>query len=476
MLDITTFLCYYCKKHIKNKNITEMETSFEIIQGGMGVGISRWYLARTVSMLGGLGTVSGVILERVFAHELQKGDPGGHLRRALAHFPFPGFAEKVLKEYFVEGGIKHGTPYKMVPLFTVNPSELLISLTICANFSFVWLAKEGHADPVSINYLTKVDMPLIYAITGAMIAGVDYISMGAGLPLQIPKVINAIAEWETATYDIKIDGKNIKKYTMSFDPKSFLGTKPLSLSKPSFLPIISSNLLADLLIKEIGKGNIYGFIVETDRAGGHYASKKRKMDFAQLAKLGIPFWIGGGTASPEMLKWARSVGASGIQVGSIFALCEESGMNSEIRKKIRQLGFEDKLIIRGDERISPSGYSFKVVEMEGTLSQRSVYESRVRICNHGGFFIPFERSDGLIGYRCPAEPINVFKLKFGDIKDTVGRACFCNGLLVTCALGNPGEPPIITLGNDFSFLKKLMKHRDDTYIAEDAMKYLTAVV
>ncbi|MCJ7755904.1 MAG: hypothetical protein MUP13_15190, partial [Thermoanaerobaculales bacterium] len=60
----------------------------KIIQGGMGVAISNWNLARTVSKLGQLGVVSGVALEVLLVRRLQDGDVGGHIRRALESFPF----------------------------------------------------------------------------------------------------------------------------------------------------------------------------------------------------------------------------------------------------------------------------------------------------------------------------------------------------------------------------------------------------
>ena len=79
-----------------------------IIQGGMGVGISGWELANAVSRLGELGVVSGTILEVVMARRLQLGDPGGHIRRALDHFPFPAVAERIVDTYFIEGGKAEG--------------------------------------------------------------------------------------------------------------------------------------------------------------------------------------------------------------------------------------------------------------------------------------------------------------------------------------------------------------------------------
>ena len=58
-----------------------------IIQGGMGVAVSGWRLARAVAQAGQLGVVSGTALASVFARQLQLGDPGGHLTRAAARFP-----------------------------------------------------------------------------------------------------------------------------------------------------------------------------------------------------------------------------------------------------------------------------------------------------------------------------------------------------------------------------------------------------
>ena len=67
-----------------------------IIQGGMGVGVSNWTLARAVSKQGQLGVVSGTLLAVVLSRRLQLGDPDGHMRRALDRFPVPGVAERIL--------------------------------------------------------------------------------------------------------------------------------------------------------------------------------------------------------------------------------------------------------------------------------------------------------------------------------------------------------------------------------------------
>ena len=72
----------------------------EIIQGGMGIGVSGWPLAHAVSTTGQLGVVSGAALDALFIRRLQDGDVGGHLRRAMEAFPFPEVATDALKRFF----------------------------------------------------------------------------------------------------------------------------------------------------------------------------------------------------------------------------------------------------------------------------------------------------------------------------------------------------------------------------------------
>ena len=164
----------------------------------MGFNISSWPLARTVSMLKQQGTVSGVALERVVAEILRRGDHSGHLRRALATFPFPKISEQILKAFYVPEG--QSSPTINTPVWSVKPSKLLQSLTVVANYAFVWLAKEGHDNPVNINYLTKIALPQMWALTGAILAKVDGVSMGAGIPIQIPDLMTSIQTGKEISY------------------------------------------------------------------------------------------------------------------------------------------------------------------------------------------------------------------------------------------------------------------------------------
>ena len=153
-----------------------------IIQGGMGVAVSNWKLARAVSQAGQLGVVSGTALENVMARRLQKGDPDGAMRRALSHFPDPIIAGKILDRYFISGGKAEREPFKSPPMFSLNPPKELVELTVAANFAEVYLAKEGHGGLVGVNFLEKIQLPTLPSIYGALLAGVDYVLMGAGIP------------------------------------------------------------------------------------------------------------------------------------------------------------------------------------------------------------------------------------------------------------------------------------------------------
>src|ERR1019366_4889011 len=88
-----------------------------VIQGGMGVAVSDWRLARAVGRLGQLGVVSGTALDVVHARRLADGDPGGHLRRAYAHFPVPSVAERVIGRWSIPGVRAANERYRRGPAF-----------------------------------------------------------------------------------------------------------------------------------------------------------------------------------------------------------------------------------------------------------------------------------------------------------------------------------------------------------------------
>lgn len=461
-------------------------SDYKVVQGGMGVGVSGWQLAKTVGKTGQIGTVSGTVVANLLADALQKGDIGEIFRKALATFPYPQVVEMVMKRYFVEGGIKEGEPQRPVPHWSLKPSKVLIGLTVCANYAFVKLAKTGHTSPVFVNYLEKIQMPHVFSIFGAMLANVDGIVMGAGIPKEIPPVIDGFMNGGEVSYPIYVKGLPPNSVCVKFNPSECFGANPPSLSRPAFLPIVSSHVLAMHLHKS-NPQKIDGFIVELPTAGGHNAPPRGKfeltesgepiygardeIDWQKVRDLGVPFWVAGSLASPEGLEKALALGACGIQAGTIFALSRESGILPGLKQQICTGAYRGELKVHTSLTASPTGFPFKVVQLQETLSNPDLYASRPRVCNIGHLREAVSCGDGNIIWRCSAEPVEDYVKKGGDLKDTEGRLCLCNALLSTVG-ARDSELPVVTSGDDMSFLHKLMKDENSSYTAEEAVSYL----
>ncbi|GEP33899.1 2-nitropropane dioxygenase [Nocardioides szechwanensis] len=464
----------------------------QVIQGGMGVGVSSWELARSVSCAGGLGVVSGTALDVVLARRLQDGDRGGHLRRALAAFPEPGMARRVRDRYFQPDGRPDGGPYRPVPKLTLRQTAAQQELAVVANFVEVWLAKDGHDAPVGVNYLEKVQMATPAAALGALVAGVDYVLMGAGLPRQIPRLLDDLAAGVVAGVDVDVHGAD-EPHRVTVDPRALLAEAIPDLARPQFLAIVSANILAAYLARDPSTCPD-GFVVEGPGAGGHNAPPRGRLtldernepvygprdevDIDKLRALGIPFWLAGGEGTPQGLAEARARGAAGIQVGTLFALAADSGLTPSLREELGDRLDSGTLDVRTDPLASPTGFPFKVAQVVGTLSDPSVYDERRRLCDLSYLRTPYLTPSGGIGYRCPGEPEQMYVRKGGDLADTVGRACLCNALTADIGLGQTRrdgyvEPPLVTLGSDLTGAEELASIHPNGWAAADVVAWLT---
>ncbi len=468
-----------------------------LIQGGMGVGVSNWKLANKVSRCGQLGVVSGTCIDSVIVRRLQEGDPHGDVRRAMEHFPRQDVAQEVLRKYFVPEGIAEGRPYKMLPMFGPKDDVDRQLIAVLAGFVEVFLAKEGHNGVVGINLLTKIQLPNLPTLYGAMLAGVDYVLMGAGIPREIPGVLEAFAAHRSASLVIDEDGPRPEEpIVCSFDPAAtFPGAKG-TVTRPHFLPIISTHTLGQMLLKRAPDG-ISGFVVEGPVAGGHNApprdgkineqgepeyGPRDHADFAKIAALGLPFWIAGGQGSPADLPTARRLGAHGIQVGTLFAFSAESGVEPALKEKVLQSVVDGSVRIKTDGLASPTGFPFKVAELFGTMSEASVYESRERVCDLGYLRVPARLTDGKdkgkIVMRCSAEPVKEYLKKEGNEAETVGRKCLCNALFSVIGHGQRrrdgvSELPLMTSGDQLMTMAPFLDRYGLSYTALDVIEYLT---
>ncbi len=443
----------------------------------MGPWVSGFKMAREVSLhTGWMGTVSLTGIDRVIAHTLQSGDPGGHFIRALSKFTYPEISKRVIERYYVRNGT--GVIIN-IPKYSLYPEIELIDLLICGSFCAVWLAKSGHNNPISVNSLEKMQLPTIYALTGAILAGVDCVTMGAGIPDQIPNVLDSIISGEKVKYKIDVVGRK-EKFLLEFDIEEYFGEKLSKLKCPDFLPIISSNLLADILVKRCSREKISGFVIEGPGAGGHNApprghkdgefiyGKKDIIDLEEIKKLDIPFWLAGGYSNRSKLNEAISSGANGVQLASPFALCDESEINDKYKRELRANGYNGKLIVI-TSRFSPTHFPFKVAKHDGTLSESDVFEKEKRGCYFGCLVTFFINDEGIIDSRCPAEPIDSFYLKGGKQEDALETRCLCRGLFenVGLGIGNIKQPALFTLGEELSFLERLMYNSEDNYTVDD---------
>jgi len=464
-----------------------------IIQGGMGAGVSGWRLARAVSQLGQLGVVSGTALDLILARRLQDGDPGGYMRRGFDRFPNREMADRIWRTYYIPGGKPPRAPYKSVPTHSKNCPIELQELCVVANFVEVTLAREGHNNAVGINYLEKIQLPHLPSIYGAMLAGVGYVLVGAGVPLKIPGVLDRFANHEPSTYLLQVTGANEDDdRTLAFTPKAFLPYDLPLLTRPKFIAIISSNTLATTMLKK-ADGKVDGFVIEGYTAGGHNAPPRGKLqldasgeaiygerdvvDLGKIRGLGSPFWLAGGYGSPEKLAQALAAGATGVQVGTAFAFCEESGLENSRKHLLLEKAHSGTARVFTNPVASPTGFPFKVAELEGTLSEEEVYAARPRICDLGYLREAYTTPSGTIDFRCSAEPVTTYVAKGGKVEDTEGKKCLCNALMAN--IGHPQvrngkykEQPLITSGNDLTEISRFLPSGSFTYSAADVVAKL----
>ena len=464
-----------------------------IIQGGMGIAVSNWELAKTVSLKGQLGVVSGTAIDNVMARRLQDGDKSGNTRRALAAFPNQKIVQKILAKYFIDGGKAPETPYVMVPKITLDQKRDAQEILIVANFVEVWLAKEGHDGLVGINFLHKIQMTTAASVLGAMLAGVDYIIMGAGIPRELPKLIRQISKLEVGSVPVDVIGGPAAQTTIN--PLDFVpsGTK---IKKPKFLAIISVDVLGTYLARD-EETRPDGFIIEHNSAGGHNAPPRGKWEFdangepiygpkdiadiEKMKKLGLPFWLAGTYGSPERVKAALNQGAAGVQVGTLFAISNHSGFSGKTRKQLLDKLKSNSLEIKTDVKASPTSFPIKIAKLEGHTSTSEGFAARPKLCDLGYLREPAISETGRTIYRCPSEPDDQFIKKGGAVEDIDGRKCLCNGLMANIGLPQARkdgyvEAPIVTLGSDIEGAKVLLKSHPDGYGADEAVNWLLSLV
>ena len=465
-----------------------------IIQGGMGIAVSSWQLAKEVSIAGELGVISGTAIDSVVARRLQDGDLTGDIRRAMAAYPHQDTIKEITDRFYIEGGRAEGKPYLDVPKLSIKGNLFSNKLLAVASFVEVWLAKEGHNGLIGMNILEKIQLAIPAQLYGAMLADVDYILIGAGIPAQVPHLLNEISQGNKVA--MKVDVADTKdKHYLHFDPRT-LGLDNFPIKRPLFLAIVTSHALVAYLNKD-EETKPDGYVIEYHVAGGHNAPPRAKnhvndegeavyneLDIPNLEKIhasGSPFWLAGGYATPEKVKEAISYGAQGVQVGSLFALANESGFTNENRSSILVSLADPTMRVMTDASASPTGFPFKVIQNNQTLSNDNLYKERTRICDLGYLRTMFQREKGGIGYRCPAEPLDNYEFKNGEVDQAQGSKCLCNALMADIGLGQVRpdgrtEISLLTFGSDLDGPRALRALHPNGWNAVQALNFLKSAI
>jgi len=421
-------------------------------QAGMGAGVSRRWMAKIVAMFGGLGIVSSAVLRNLIIAEIKRSDADAI--RMAREFPIPQYVDEILS--YAPGGSRHHLdPPKSQGFGECGLAE---RLTAIATFIEVRLAKEGHSGKIGINIMWKITFDVLPTIYGALLAGIDAIIGGAGVPMELLEIVEKLRRGEdlyysplystTSTVGFKQDG--MSEYLSQFD---------LPMLVPIFSNYTFSKKIVDVWTKKHGRKPDF-IVLEDYNAGGHNAPARNKIChtpevdgveayFDQCLTLGVPLIVAGayppGVSSSDLLGYWTDRGAYGIQVGSPFALCEETGMRSDLRDRIIAGNRAGTTKIVTSLQYSPTKFPLKGVIMEGTLTDPEVYNARVRECRYG--YLRQEFEGALV---CPAMPLEQYmrlcpsKSKEQCESDCEGRICLCEGLPST--VGVLDCPPVITLG------------------------------
>ncbi len=429
-----------------------------LIQAGMGIHVSSSHLANRTARLGALGVVSGAALRHVIIEDIRAGN--SEAIELAQTFPVARYVDELLA--FAPGGTRH---MHAVPIDVPDPERgrLPKRLSVMAAYVEVMRARRGHRGKVGINVMWKCSLTVLPTIYGAMLAGVDALLCGAGVPMELPDIVRRMRAGEDLEY-LPLTGTGTHvRLPISEDATAALLS---AIPAPRMIPILSnyafSKRIVDIWAKEHG-ARPFAFVLEHHAAGGHNAPPRNKSEFTaqddvdsyfdKVKALGVPIYVAGafadGGSGRDLRDWIAR-GAYGIQVGSRFALCSDSGMRADLRERIIAANADASLHVATSAVMSPTGYPLKVVPLADTIADPATYAARERICNR--LYLAqshFETTaDGAVieTYVCPAMPEEQYVRLGGDAADTADRVCLCNGLLSTAGYYSDIESPLLTLG------------------------------
>ena len=255
-----------------------------IVQGGMGVGVSAHRLAGAVARAGAVGTISSVDLRRHHPDLMER--TRGHRDKAL--------------------------------IDAVNLVALERELRAALDLA------QGHG-LVAVNVMRAVSEYPAY-VRSACESGAQAIVVGAGLPLDLPDL--AADHPDVALIPILSDSRGIAVVLRKWMRKDRL-PDAIVIENPTY----AAGHLGAAKIEDLQDAR-FGF------------SRVLEETFAVFRDLGIersriPLIVAGGISSPEQVRELLALGASGVQLGTAFAVTEECDAHPNFKKVLAQAKPED---------------------------------------------------------------------------------------------------------------------------------------
>jgi hypothetical protein len=181
---------------------------------------------------------------------------------------------------------------------------------VVANFTDVCVAEHGHEGQFRLNLLERIQLPTLPGLFGAMPAGVDFVLMGAGTPRQNPAVLDSLSRLEPARLRIDVpDAEPYEAFFSEFDPRDCAPSSIQVLHRPIFLAIVSSAVLAGILVRKCAARVEQGLDRSRERSSGSISSVPR-----------------------TSLMWARTHATIMCRVQNIAAQCPGSKVQPGIRE------------------------------------------------------------------------------------------------------------------------------------------------
>jgi len=135
-----------------------------------------------------------------------------------------------------------------------------------------------------------------------------------------------------------------------------------------------------------------------------------------------------------MLSEALNAGAAGVQVGTPFAYCAESGLDGEIKHKpARRRGRGRCPRDHRSGRLATS-FPFKVTVLEDSLSDPRSIAAAAACAISATCAQPIRPPKAASATAVRPSPSPTYLAKGGKEENTVGRKCLCNALMANIGL------------------------------------------